>query len=106
MFELEAPQSFVGTCDEGTVREVQPEDAIPRAGCEVHLEWNGSTFEGGTQGQDCASTLNGASYATSEVSLSEGLLESWDRGYDADDVQVWGAVAGPYRFERRTPLPD
>jgi hypothetical protein len=28
------------------------------------------------------------------------VLDSWDRGYDRDGKQVWGAVTGPYRFDR------
>jgi hypothetical protein len=32
-------------------------------------------------------------------------MESWDRGYDVDDRQVWGARTGPYVFERRSTGP-
>ena len=58
-------------------------------------------FEGGTQGTGCGSTLQGATYATSEVTVQQDLLLSWDRGFNDDDVQVWGATAGAYRFVRR-----
>jgi hypothetical protein len=51
-------------------------------------------------GKGCGSTLNGASYATSEVLLESTLLLSWDRGFDARDQQVWGATAGGYVFDR------
>ncbi len=52
-----------------------------------------------------AGVRQGASYATSEVTLDEVALESWDRGYDDTDTQVWGATQGPYVFIRRTALP-
>ena len=29
-----------------------------------------------------------------------GARAAWDRGFDAEGRQVWGAVAGPYVFER------
>jgi len=70
------------------------------------MEWKGDHFEGGTVGEGCESTLSGATYATSEVTLDASTLESWDRGYDAEGTQVWGATAGPYVFDRKTPLQD
>ena len=57
-------------------------------------------FYGATRENDCESSLRGASYATSEVRLFADAMHSWDRGYDADGVQVWGATAGPYEFLR------
>ncbi len=105
VYELVAPQAAVNLCA-GPERTFAASDVVAREGCDVVLSYQEGRFVGGTVGKDCASTLQGASYATSEVILEESLLESWDRGYDANDRQVWGAVAGPYRFVRRTPLPD
>ena len=61
-------------------------------------------FEGGTDGQGCESTLMGAAYATSVVVLRANGFSSWDRGFNAVDMQVWGATAGPYLFARRVPI--
>ena len=36
--------------------------------------------------------------ATSEVVVSPGRIESWDRGFDAEGAQVWGAEKGAYVF--------
>lgn len=59
---------------------------------------------GATDGKRCSSVLRGASYATSEVSLSKALLRTRDRGFDKDNKQVWGAKKGPYVFaKQRTP---
>ena len=44
------------------------------------------------------------SYTTSEVSIEARAITSWDRGFDADGAQVWGAEKGPYVFAR-TPWP-
>ncbi len=102
VFELATPASWIGACGESEPRGVTPDDVTERAGCAVHLTRSGlDGFVGGTQGTECESSLNGASYATSEVSLSAADLESWDRGFDADGAQVWGATAGPYRFIRQ-----
>ena len=47
-------------------------------------------------------SARGASYATSEVELREERITSWDRGYDGEGLQVWGATEGPYRFDRQS----
>ena len=57
-------------------------------------------FEGSTVENECVSTLRGAAYATSEVTVSRERLTSWDRGFDAGGGQVWGATEGPYIFDK------
>ena len=77
---------------------LRPEDLPQRLGCSIHLVHMGESFEGTTRGEGCASNLRGASYATSEVTVTRHILSSWDRGFDAEGRQVWGATAGPYVF--------
>lgn len=80
---------------------VDPALLLPREGCTVFLDEAADEFKGGTRGRGCESTLSGASYATSEVTIDDTTISSWDRGYDDRGNQVWGATAGPYRFVRR-----
>lgn len=87
-----------------------PEALELRTGCTIVLEVNraGDTpvsFVGSTVGKGCGSTLGGAAHATSEVIITEGLLESWDRGFDAEGEQAWGATEGAYRFLRLLDTP-
>jgi hypothetical protein len=42
--------------------------------------------------------LKGASYATSEVVIYSDKLISWDRGWNDEGKQVWGAQKGGYVF--------
>jgi hypothetical protein len=65
----------------------------------LHRREDGS-FTGSTVEDRCRSTLRGATYATSEVKVYPDRIESWDRGFDGADEQVWGAVAGPYVFRK------
>ena len=65
------------------------------------LHWRNNAFVGATDDKACKNAWGKATYATSEVTLTPTEIRSWDRGYDADDVQVWGAVAGPYVFVRQ-----
>lgn len=101
---LENPAAWVGACDDGTQPAFVAADVSLRDGCGVTMTWDGEQFDGGTTGTDCASDINGASYATSDVTITETQMSSWDRGFDAAGTQVWGAVDGPYVFVRRTEL--
>lgn len=82
-----------------------PESLVARDGCAIRLVRDGDGWRGSTNGKDCLSSLRGASYATSEVVLAHERLQTWDRGFNANDEQVWGAKKGPYVFlkEPRTP---
>lgn len=81
---------------------LSPERLDLKGGCGVVMTFDPATqtFTGGTQGSGCESNLRGAAYATSEVTMSDTLLVSWDRGYDAAGKQVWGAEKGGYRFDK------
>lgn len=81
-----------------------PMDSLQlKNGCAVLLNWEEKRgeFVGATGAKSCPSDLRGASYATSEVILSENMLLSWDRGFNAEGVQVWGAEKGGYRFMKK-----
>ncbi|QDU65398.1 chromophore lyase CpcT/CpeT [Engelhardtia mirabilis] len=78
-----------------------PRDLIRREGCSIWLRRTPTGWVGSTRGQDCASSLGDAVYATSEVTITATSLSSWDRGFDANGEQVWGAAAGGYRFVKR-----
>lgn len=84
---------------------LSPRDLTLLEGCTVRLRWDPQrrVFTGGTDGTGCASTRQGAAYTTSQIELGEGLLTSWDRGFDAAGRQVWGAKSGGYRFVKVSP---
>jgi CpeT/CpcT family (DUF1001) len=70
-----------------------------RKGCVINIhKIKKNKFVGETNKTDCESNLRGANYATTVVSMSKKKVLSWDRGYDKDGKQVWGAVKGGYVF--------
>lgn len=72
-----------------------------REGCTVYLKKVGKEeYTGSTLKDNCKSTLRGATYATSIVTVKNGAIESWDQGFDADGKQVWGATEGGYIFKK------
>ncbi|MGB0136824.1 MAG: chromophore lyase CpcT/CpeT [Flavobacteriales bacterium] len=81
---------------------LHPDSLTLKQDCEVYLALHpDGTYQGSTKGKGCSSTLYGASYATSEVTISADQIQSWDRGLDSLDVYIWGAEYGPYIFDRQ-----
>ena len=82
-----------------------PDSLADRQGCSIYLHKRGKKmFSGATTGKECQSSLRGAAYATSEVTVYPDKLVSWDRGWDKDDKQVWGAEKGGYVFVKERTL--
>ena len=98
------PLDFAGAfSDPDAFAGLTPEDLEWRRGCDILLQRSGSAFAGSTVENACESSLRGASFATSEVVVEPDRLTSWDRGFDAQGEQVWGAEAGAYVFDRIAP---
>jgi hypothetical protein len=103
VYTLPGPKRFVGAWASEESFAILPRDSLTlRDGCGILLRKSAEGgFEGSTQERYCSSELGGTSYATSEVRIDERGLSSWDREYDADGEQAWGAENGPYLFRRR-----
>lgn len=105
IYALNSPLRFAGIWKEKEpLANYKPDSLLPRSGCDVILHKRGDLFIGGTIENNCPSDLRGASYATSEVSISPNMLISLDRGYGTDGKQVWGSVHGGYMFEKKSKL--
>ena len=102
VYELPNPEDFVQSWQDVSVFDaISPDDLIPRDGCSVYLKrQTDGCFEGSTRDKECLSSLRGATYATSIVQVCDNAITSWDQGWDSSDEQVWGAVKGPYIFNR------
>lgn len=114
VFELKSLKGWTGACSRPTAT-VTAAEVEEKVGCAVEMHatkdgfegatgdfvWTGAAFEKSPNGVKCPSDLNGATYASSTVRLTNTEMVSWDRGYTAADKQVWGATAGGYRFVRR-----
>jgi len=95
------PLRFAGAAgDAAKLAHLAPDQLTHKAGCDVVLWPTDDGFMGATVGCECPSKLAGDSYATSEVRIYADRLETWDRGFDKDGRQVWGAEKGPYVFRR------
>lgn len=100
VYEINTPLRFAGAyTNEELLKGLTKDSLIDRQGCAIYLQKNGEgNFIGSTPDKQCLSSLRGATYATSQVTVYEDKLISWDRGWDKDDKQVWGAEKGGYQF--------
>ncbi|HMS32960.1 MAG TPA: chromophore lyase CpcT/CpeT [Ignavibacteria bacterium] len=102
VFTIKDPLRFAGEWKkENPLSELTPDSLTAREGCSVILTlMTNEYYEGSTEGNNCESDLRGAKYATSEVRIYKDEIISWDRGYDSEGNQVWGAEKGGYVFKR------
>lgn len=100
IYTLPNPLRFAGDWKkENPLATLTPDSLTVREGCAMFMERKDSeTFVGSTNGKDCKSNLRGASYATSEATITKEKLVSWDRGFNEKDEHIWGAEKGGYIF--------
>lgn len=99
VYTLVNPLRFAGKPE--LLANLNPDSLSLREGCSVFLKAHSKyEFSGSTGAKTCPSDLRGASYASSEVVIDRKKMISWDRGYDAEGKQVWGAVKSGYVFKR------
>ncbi|MCA1762363.1 MAG: chromophore lyase CpcT/CpeT [Cryomorphaceae bacterium] len=101
VYEFKDPAPFVGAWnDPSKFSDITPFDLTYKDGCTVFLFYDGFQFSGSTNESSCKSTLRGAAYTTSEVIILPNTIKSWDRGFNEEGEQVWGAEAGHYIFKK------
>jgi len=100
VYEMRSPLRFAGAWKESTpLSSLSPDSIVERQGCSVYLvKSENGTFVGATKPNTCLSDLRGAKFASSEVTISETMLLSWDRGWGMNGEQMWGATKGGYEF--------
>ncbi|MBK8701060.1 MAG: chromophore lyase CpcT/CpeT [Saprospiraceae bacterium] len=101
VYEMLNPEKYLGASKmTDLLKPLTREMLVDRQGCAIYLKKRKKVYYGSTPGKECISSLKGAVYATSEVTIFKDKLISWDRGWNEKDVQVWGAVKGGYAFQK------
>ena len=100
VYTINEPLRFAGAWAKPELLQGINTDSLEtRTGCSIMLKKVApGIYEGSTNGKDCPSNLRGASYATSQVTINSQKMVSWDRGFDKNGKQVWGAEKGGYVF--------
>lgn len=88
--------------------QLQPERVETMPGCNMIVEWTGQSFKGRVDGKGCIVNRKGqVTYLDNEFEVDGEKLLSLDRGRDPEtDELVWGSIAGPFHFLRRTSFAD
>lgn len=101
VYKLPEEKSYIGQWNSEIFNDLNEDDLILRNGCAVFLKREaGGFYKGSTNESDCESSLRGATYATSKVTVYRDRIESWDQGFSDTGEQVWGATEGPYIFDK------
>ena len=99
---IKGGESLYGAfADPVRLERLNPDSLERLEGCAITLHRRGNTYTGSTHDRDCPSKRGKAVYTTSEVVLSSDHMVSWDRGWDAEGQQAWGAEKGGYIFIKR-----
>lgn len=92
VYEFPEPLRLAGAWREpGKLAVLTRAELVDRQGCAILLRrLPDGSFSGSTLGRLCSSSHRGATFATSEVTITSTRLVSWDRGFDAAGKHVWG----------------
>ena len=96
------PENYVGVRNNPElITTLSPDSLTELEGCALILHYENGSFSGETEKGSCLNSWGEATYATSEVVIYPDSLYSWDRGYNNEDEQVWGAENGGYMFVKK-----
>lgn len=94
------PQNWSGLCNKPLEERIVSLNELNDAECSVFLVPVANLYVGHTQAGGCATNVRGAVRITNSVFLHATGMDTWDRGYDADGKQVWGAGGQAYQYRR------
>jgi len=104
-FKPTNPTAFVNFCDRRLAQRVLSPQDLGEAVCSVFLKRVGEDYVGVTPATGCPANVRGAVRITNQITLRKNEMDTWDRGFDANGKQVWGAQGEAYQF-RRTATPE
>ena len=99
-FKPSNPEAWVNFCDKALESRIILLKDLNKEVCSLFLQRSGDVYTGFTPPNGCPSNVRGAVRVTNRVILQKSGMQTWDRGYDANGKQVWGAKEEPYQFER------
>ncbi len=89
---------WVNFCQSDRVQDKINQTEIGQLVCTITLKPLLSVYVGQTPPQGCPTKARGAATVTNSIVLHEQGMETWDRGFDTQGKQLWGARKKPYQF--------
>jgi CpeT/CpcT family (DUF1001) len=99
-FKPSNPEAWVNFCDKPLESRIISLKDLNTEVCSLFLQRSGDVYTGVTPPNGCPTNVRGAVRTTNRVILQKSGMQTWDRGYDANGKQVWGAKEESYQFER------
>ncbi|MBX2865636.1 MAG: chromophore lyase CpcT/CpeT [Leptolyngbyaceae cyanobacterium MAG.088] len=95
-FKPSTPDAWTGLCQQTNpaVNANELGDLV----CVVGLRLSPLGYVGSTPDDGCPVNLRGAVRLTNTIVLHQDGMDTWDRGFDSNGLQVWGAEAEPYQY--------
>ncbi|PZV15779.1 MAG: chorismate mutase [Leptolyngbya sp.] len=97
------PTRWSGLCDraaDSIERTVNLSD-LGTPVCNVFLKRVDTGYMGNTPIDGCPANVRGAVRITNHIELTIASMNTWDRGFDTQGKQVWGAKTESYQFRRK-----
>lgn len=92
------PEAWIGLCDRPEVDRIVSVPDFGEKICTITLQKDEEGYWGSTPEEGCPTDYRGAVRVTNQVRLTETTMETWDRGFDAQGNQVWGAQDDSYQY--------
>lgn len=99
----EQMQAWVGFCQRPERDRQITRNDLGTPVCSVWLKRSGEEYLGRTPVDGCPANVRGAVRITNRVRLWAAGMDTWDRGFDAQGRQVWGAESDAYQFRWQQP---
>lgn len=95
-FKPATPETWTGLCQQA--EPTIDANVLGQLVCVVGLRPSSLGYVGSTPDGGCPVNLRGAVRLTNTVVLHQDGMDTWDRGFDPNGIQVWGARAEPYQY--------
>ncbi len=102
-FKPPIPETWTGLCEQS--EPIIQANELGNLVCTVSLRPSSLGYVGSTPEEGCPVNLRGAVRLTNTVVLHQDGMDTWDRGFDENGIQVWGAQADPYQYRWQVDRP-
>jgi hypothetical protein len=97
-YEPTTLEPWIGLCQKPERDRLISPTQINAVECSVFLAPWHNVYIGHTQSGGCPADFRGATTITNIVVLHGAGMDTWDRGFNAQGQQIWGARDRPYQF--------
>jgi hypothetical protein len=99
-------EKWIGFCDKSETERIVAATDLGNYVCSVFLKQSAANYikplyVGETQTGGCPASVRGATSISNTIYLFPDGMNTWDRGFDANGNQVWGAQSDAYKFRKR-----